>query len=346
MSEYQYINLIKHILENGISKDDRTGVGTLSVFSYNMKFDLRDSFPLLTTKKVYWKAVVEELLWFISGSTDANVLKEKGVNIWDGNSSREFLDSRGLTHYSNGDIGPGYGFQWRHYGAEYKGCRYSGVVCEEPIKLIESEELIKRIECIESIERIECIESEEPIKRIESEELIKRIKLIESEEPINPHKGIDQLKDVIYKIKNTPNDRRIIMTAWNPSDIDKMALPPCHMFVQFWVNTEKKELHSQMYQRSCDVGLGVPFNIASYALLTCIIAKICGLNPGDFHYCMGDTHIYKNHIEAMKLQVERVPYDFPKINIKNIIDIDNIVFEDIELIDYKCHNNIKMNMAV
>ena len=287
MSEYQYINLIKHILENGISKDDRTGVGTLSVFSYNMKFDLRESFPLLTTKKVYWKGVVEELLWFISGSTNANILKEKGIRIWDGNTSREFLDSRGLTHYSEGDIGPGYGFQWRHYGAEYTNmyADYTG-------------------------------------------------------------KGIDQLQDVIHKIKNTPNDRRIIMTAWNPSDLDKMALPPCHMFVQFWVNTEKKELHSQMYQRSCDVGLGVPFNIASYALLTCIIAKICGLTAGDFHYCMGDTHIYKNHIEAMKLQVERVPYDFPKINIKNIVDIDKIVFEDIELIDYKSHNNIKMDMAV
>ena len=287
MSEYQYINLIKHILENGISKDDRTGVGTLSVFSYNMKFDLRESFPLLTTKKVYWKGVVEELLWFISGSTNANILKEKGIRIWDGNTSREFLDSRGLTHYSEGDIGPGYGFQWRHFGAEYTNMYvdYTG-------------------------------------------------------------KGIDQLQDVIHKIKNTPNDRRIIMTAWNPSDLDKMALPPCHMFVQFWVNTEKKELHSQMYQRSCDVGLGVPFNIASYALLTCIIAKICGLTPGDFHYCMGDTHIYKNHIEAMKLQVERVPYDFPKINIKNIVDIDNIIFDDIELIDYKSYTNIKMDMAV
>jgi thymidylate synthase len=159
-------------------------------------------------------------------------------------------------------------------------------------------------------------------------------------------KGIDQLKDVIYKIKNTPDDRRIIMSAWNPTDLDKMALPPCHIFVQFWVDTNKKELHSQMYQRSCDVGLGVPFNIASYALLTCIIAKLCDLTPGDFHYCMGDTHIYKNHIDAMKLQITRVPYDFPKINIKAITDIDNITADDIELIDYKYYENIKMNMAV
>lgn len=285
--ESQYINLIKHILENGISKDDRTGIGTLSIFSYNMTFNLRESFPLLTTKKVYWKGVVEELLWFISGSTDSNILKEKGVKIWEGNSSREFLDSRGLSHYDQGDIGAGYGFQWRHFGAKYTN-------------------------------------------------------MYDSYE----EQGVDQLKDVIYKIKNTPDDRRIIMSAWNPTDLDKMALPPCHIFVQFWVDTNKKELHSQMYQRSCDVGLGVPFNIASYALLTCIIAKLCDLTPGDFHYCMGDTHIYKNHIDAMKLQITRIPYDFPKINIKAITDIDNIKFDDIELIDYKYYENIKMNMAV
>ena len=285
--ESQYINLIKHILENGISKYDRTGIGTLSIFSYNMTFNLRESFPLLTTKKVYWKGVVEELLWFISGSTNSNILKEKGVKIWEGNSSREFLDRRGLTHYDQGDIGAGYGFQWRHFGAKYTNMydSYEG-------------------------------------------------------------QGIDQLKDVIYKIKNTPDDRRIIMSAWNPSDIDKMALPPCHIFVQFWVDTNKKELHSQMYQRSCDVGLGVPFNIASYALLTCIIAKLCDLTPGDFHYCMGDTHIYKNHIDAMKLQITRDPYNFPKINIKDITDIDSITVDDIELIDYKYYENIKMNMAV
>ena len=285
--ELQYINLIKHILKNGISKDDRTGVGTLSIFGYNMKFNLRESFPLLTTKKVYWKGVVEELLWFISGSTDSNILKEKGVKIWEGNSSREFLNNRGLSHYDPGDIGAGYGFQWRHFGAKYTNMydSYEG-------------------------------------------------------------QGVDQLKDVIYKIKNTPDDRRIIMSAWNPTDLDKMALPPCHIFVQFWVDSNKKELHSQMYQRSCDVGLGVPFNIASYALLTCIIAKLCDLTPGDFHYCMGDTHIYKNHIDAMKLQITRDPYDFPKINIKDITDIDNIKFDDIELIDYKYYENIKMNMAI
>ena len=252
-----------------------------------MTFNLCESFPLLTTKKVYWKGVVEELLWFISGSTDSNVLKEKGVRIWEGNSSREFLDSQGLSHYDQGDIGAGYGFQWRHFGAKYTNMydSYEG-------------------------------------------------------------QGVDQLKDVIYKIKNTPDDRRIIMSAWNPTDLDKMALPPCHIFVQFWVDSNKKELHSQMYQRSCDVGLGVPFNIASYALLTCIIAKLCDLTPGDFHYCMGDTHIYKNHIDAIKLQITRDPYDFPKINIKDITDIDNIKFDDIELIDYKYYENIKMNMAV
>jgi dihydrofolate reductase/thymidylate synthase len=208
--EYQYINLIKHILENGISKDDRTGVGTLSIFSHNMTFNLRERFPLLTTKKVYWKAVVEELLWFISGSTNSNILKEKGVNIWDGNSSREFLDSRGLTHYNQGDIGPGYGFQWRHFGATYENMHsdYSG-------------------------------------------------------------KGVDQLQQVIELIKKDPYSRRIVMTSWNPCDVDSMALPPCHMFCQFYVS-KGGYLSCQMYQRSADMGLGVPFNIASYSLLTIV----------------------------------------------------------------------------
>lgn len=283
--EYQYIDLIKLILEKGVDKDDRTGVGTLSIFSHNMRFNLRESFPLLTTKKVYWKGVVEELLWFISGSTDANILKEKGVKIWNGNTTREFLDSRGLSHYSEGDIGAGYGFQWRHFGANYisKSKDYTG-------------------------------------------------------------EGTDQLKWVINEIKTNPDSRRIIMSAWNPNDIDKMALPPCHCFIQFWVN--KGELSSQMYQRSCDVGLGVPFNIASYALLTCLIAKICKLTPGDFYYCMGDTHIYKNHIEQLKEQIIREPFKFPTIEIKDIDDIDNITYDDIILKDYQCYDNIKMDMAV
>ena len=283
--EYQYIDLIKLILEKGVDKDDRTGVGTLSIFSHNMCFNLRKSFPLLTTKKVYWKGVVEELLWFISGSTDANILKEKGVKIWNGNTTREFLDSRGLSHYNEGDIGAGYGFQWRHFGANYisKSKDYTG-------------------------------------------------------------EGTDQLKWVINEIKTNPDSRRIIMSAWNPNDIDKMALPPCHCFIQFWVN--KGELSSQMYQRSCDVGLGVPFNIASYALLTCLIAKICKLTPGDFYYCMGDTHIYKNHIEQLKEQIIREPFKFPTIEIKDIDDIDNITYDDIILKDYQCYDNIKMDMAV
>lgn len=283
--EYQYIDLIKLILEKGVDKDDRTGVGTLSIFSHNMCFNLRESFPLLTTKKVYWKGVVEELLWFISGSTDANILKEKGVKIWNGNTTREFLDNRGLFHYNEGDIGAGYGFQWRHFGANYI-----------------------------------------------------------SKDQDYTDQGTDQLKWVINEIKTNPDSRRIIMSAWNPNDIDKMALPPCHCFIQFWVN--KGELSSQMYQRSCDVGLGVPFNIASYALLTCLIAKICKLTPGNFHYCMGDTHIYKNHIEQLKEQITREPLKFPTIEIKDIDDIDNIKYDDIILKDYQCYDNIKMNMAV
>lgn len=284
--EYQYLHLIKHVLENGIEKMDRTGVGTIGVFGHQFRFDLRYQFPLLTTKRVFWKGVVEELLWFIQGNTNANDLTNKGVKIWEGNGSREFLDSRGLKDREVGDLGPVYGFQWRFWGAEYKDFKtdYKG-------------------------------------------------------------KGIDQLKSCIEMIKKDPSSRRIVMSAWNPSDLDKMALPPCHMFCQFFV--ANGELSCMMYQRSCDLGLGVPFNIASYSLLTYMVAHICGLKPGEFIHVLGDAHVYKNHIDSLKEQITRTPNDFPKLILKtNAKSIDEFKFDDFILEGYNPQSTIKMKMAI
>ncbi|CRL04633.1 CLUMA_CG017702, isoform A [Clunio marinus] len=284
--EEQYLNLIRKIIKKGVTRDDRTGVGTKSIFGTQMRFNLRDQFPLLTTKRVFWRAVAEELLWFIQGSTDAKLLQEKNIRIWDGNSTREFLDASGFPHRQVGDLGPVYGFQWRHFGAEYGTCNddYTG-------------------------------------------------------------KGIDQLKEVIERIKRNPTDRRIIMTAWNPIQIPDMALPPCHCLVQFYV--ADGELSCQLYQRSADMGLGVPFNIASYALLTYMIAHVTNLKIGDFIHTLGDAHVYLNHIEPLKAQIERVPRPFPQLKIKRQVEnIDDFKFEDFEIIGYDPYPTIKMEMAV
>ncbi|KAK3022080.1 hypothetical protein RJ639_045924, partial [Escallonia herrerae] len=284
--EFMYMNLVQDIISSGNQKDDRTGTGTLSKFGCQMRFNLRKSFPLLTTKKVFWRGVVEELLWFIRGSTNAKVLQEKGVHIWDGNASRDYLDSVGLTDREEGDLGPIYGFQWRHFGARYTNMHadYTG-------------------------------------------------------------QGFDQLLDVINKIKHTPDDRRIILSAWNPSDLNLMALPPCHMFAQFFV--ANGELSCQMYQRSADMGLGVPFNIASYALLTCMIAHVCGLAPGDFVHVIGDAHVYRIHIRLLQEQLQRFPKPFPMLSINpQKEDIDSFVAADFNLINYDPHQKIEMKMAV
>ncbi|XP_057966205.1 bifunctional dihydrofolate reductase-thymidylate synthase-like [Malania oleifera] len=284
--EYLYLDLVQDIISNGALKDDRTGTGTLSKFGCQMRFNLRKTFPLFTTKKVFWRGVVEELLWFISGSTNAKVLQEKGIHIWDGNASRDFLDSIGLADREEGDLGPIYGFQWRHFGARYTDMHadYSG-------------------------------------------------------------QGFDQLLDVIDKIKNKPNDRRIILSAWNPSDLKLMALPPCHMFAQFYV--ANGELSCQMYQRSADMGLGVPFNVASYALLTCMIAHVCDLVPGDFIHVIGDAHVYRTHVVPLKEQLLNLPKPFPilKINAEKK-NIDSFVASDFKLIGYDPHQKIEMKMAV
>ena len=285
--EQQYLNLIEDIIKNGDEKSDRTGVGTISKFGAQMKFSLRkNSLPLLTTKKVFWRAVVEELLWFISGSTDANVLKDKKIKIWDGNTSRDFLDKNGLDDYEEGDCGPFYGFQWRHFGAEYKGksVDYTG-------------------------------------------------------------KGFDQLQRCIEQIKTNPNSRRIMLTAWNPPFISQMVLPPCHTFCQFYVNNG--ELSCQMYQRSADMGLGVPFNIASYSLLTIMIAHVCNLRCGDFVHTIGDAHVYKNHVEPLKIQLKRFPKKFPTISVdRNVDNIDSFKYSDFTVHDYKPYPKISMKMAV
>eukprot|EP00543_Licmophora_paradoxa_P013891 CAMPEP_0202476714 /NCGR_PEP_ID=MMETSP1360-20130828/93566_1 /ASSEMBLY_ACC=CAM_ASM_000848 /TAXON_ID=515479 /ORGANISM="Licmophora paradoxa, Strain CCMP2313" /LENGTH=424 /DNA_ID=CAMNT_0049103929 /DNA_START=33 /DNA_END=1307 /DNA_ORIENTATION=+ len=288
--EMQYLEMCRDIINNGIKRGDRTGTGTLSKFGTQMRFSLRDgTLPLLTTKRVFWRGVAEELLWFISGTTNANDLAAKNIHIWDGNGSREFLDSRGLHHREVGDLGPVYGFQWRHFGAKYVDMHtdYTG-------------------------------------------------------------KGVDQLAECIHKIKNNPTDRRILLSAWNPADLNDMALPPCHMFCQFYVDTEKGELSCQMYQRSADMGLGVPFNIASYALLTHMVAHVCGLKPGDFVHTIGDAHVYLNHVDALKEQLTRLPREFPKIKInpEKKDNIDGFTYDDFEVIGYKPHKTIKMKMAV
>ncbi|CAL8073106.1 unnamed protein product [Orchesella dallaii] len=287
--EEQYLSLIKRILDEGQVRDDRTGTGTISVFGTQMRFDLRnDVFPLLTTKRVFWKGIVEELLWFVKGCTNANELKAKGVHIWDGNSSREFLDKMGFKDRDEGDLGPVYGFQWRHFGAEYKTMKddYAG-------------------------------------------------------------QGVDQLQQVIDMIKNDPYSRRIIMTAWNPSDLPQMALPPCHCLAQFYVDPVKNELSCQLYQRSADIGLGVPFNIASYALLTRMLAHVTGRLPGDFVHTLGDAHVYSNHVDALKIQIDRKPRAFPTLKIKReVTNIEDFNADDFDVQGYSPYGKIEMKMAV
>jgi len=286
--EYQYLELVNDIIRTSTIRLDRTGVGTRSKFGASMRFSLRDgSFPLFTTKRVFWRGIVEELLWFISGSTNARDLHDKGVHIWDANASRDFLDKRGLTDREEWDLGPVYGFQWRHFGAKYTGMHTDSSTIG----------------------------------------------------------GIDQLLGCIEQLKTNPNDRRIIMTAWNPVDLPLAALPPCHVLTQFLVSNG--ELTCIMYQRSADMGLGVPYNVASYALLTCMIAQVCDLKPGEFVHMLGDAHVYLNHIQPLTEQIARTPRPFPKVKLTTEIkDITAFKLKDIELVGYDPHPAVKMEMAV
>lgn len=285
--EQKYIDLVKKILTLEKPRQDRTGTGTLSTFGEMLTFDLsQGKIPLLTTKKIFWKAIVEELLFFIKGETNSKKLTKKGIKIWEGNSTREYLDSIGLKERPEGDLGPVYSHQWRHFGAEYKGCDvdYTG-------------------------------------------------------------KGVDQLQNAVDTIKNDPNSRRIVVSAWNPMQLKEMALPPCHLLFQFYV--KENELQCMLTMRSSDVGLGLPFNIASYALLTHLIAHVCNLKATKLIVSLGDTHVYLNHVEALKEQCTRkILNDFPKVVFKESIgNLDDIESYKIELVGYMPQSAIKMEMS-
>ena len=285
--ERRYLDIIKNVIDHGVRKQDRTGVGTVSKFGEVARYSLRDGrIPLLTTKEVMWRFIVEELVWLINGKTDARDLQEKRVPIWDANGRRAFLDALGLRDREEFDLGPIYGFQWRHFGATYVNSRtdYKG-------------------------------------------------------------QGVDQLLEVIETIKKDPHSRRTLINAWNAADLKKMALPPCHVLCQFYV--ANGELSCIMYQRSCDLGLGVPFNIASYSLLTHLIAHVCGLRAGEFCHMMGDTHVYLNHVEPLRRQIERTPTAFPTIRFKRDLgSVTEFVSDDVELIGYTPQPAIYMPMAV
>ncbi len=262
----QYLDLMAHVMENGVQKHDRTGTGTISVFGHQMRFDLSEGFPVVTTKKLHLRSIIHELLWFLKGDTNIRYLKDNGVSIWDEWASEE------------GELGPVYGYQWRSW-------------------------------------------------------------------PTADGRHIDQISEVVDQIKNNPDSRRIIVSAWNVGEIEKMALPPCHAFFQFYVAEGK--LSCQLYQRSADIFLGVPFNIASYALFTMMMAQVCGLQPGDFVHTFGDAHLYLNHLEQARLQLSREPRPLPQIRINpEVKDIFGFRFEDFELVNYDPHPHIKAPVAV
>jgi thymidylate synthase len=285
--EYQYIKLIKDIIDHGTMENGRNG-NAKTIFGAAMHFSLENNkIPILTTKKVAWKTCLKELLWFISGKTDNAILKSQNVRIWNDNASREFLDSRGLTHNLEDDLGPVYGHQWRHFNAKYIDCKTNYA-----------------------------------------------------------NEGIDQLNYIIQSLKDPVErfSRRLIMSAWNPTQLNEMALPPCHIICQFCV-TDTNKLSCSLYQRSGDIGLGVPFNIASYAFLTHIIAKHCGLEPFQFVYFLGNAHIYDDHIVPLTKQVERTPMEFPTINISTLREnINDYEINDFIISEYQYHNPIKMIM--
>jgi dihydrofolate reductase/thymidylate synthase len=296
--EYKYLNFMNNIVSNGNCRDDRTKVGTVSVFGNQMRFDISQSIPLMTTKRVPFKTIVEELLWFCRGDTDAKVLQKKGVKIWDGNTSRDFLDNQGLFHYPEGVLGAGYGFQWRFQGAKYSHSFADTSQCDPALI-----------------------------------------------------GGFDQLKYVEDLLKKDPFSRRIVISAWNPSDFDKTALVPCHILIQFYVEeiAGEKYLSCQFYMRSNDVFLANVFNVVSYSVLTHILAKRHNMKPKEIVYTCGDSHIYSNHIQQVKEQLTRQPRPFPKVVVDDSVkdkDWSEITTDDFELVGYFPHAAIKAQMAV
>ncbi len=262
----QYLDLMRHVRDNGVRKEDRTGTGTVSLFGHQMRFNLADGFPAVTTKKLHLRSIIHELLWFLQGDTNIKYLKDNGVRIWD-----DWADEKG-------DLGPVYGYQWRSWPAPNGG-------------------------------------------------------------------SIDQISNLIEQIRNNPDSRRLMVTAWNPAYVDQMALPPCHCLFQFYVAEGK--LSCQLYQRSADIFLGVPFNIASYALLTLMIAQVTGLQPGEFIHTFGDAHLYLNHLEQVELQLSREPYPLPTMKLNPAIDsLFDFTYDDFELVDYQSHPHIKAPVAV
>lgn len=264
--EYQYLDLMRHVLDNGTKKDDRTGTGTISVFGHQMRFDLQKGFPVLTTKKLHLKSIIHELLWFLSGDTNVKYLQDNGVRIWN-----EWADE-------NGDLGPVYGYQWRSW-------------------------------------------------------------------PTPDGRHIDQIENVLDQLKNKPDSRRIIVSAWNVANVDDMALPPCHCLFQFYVADGK--LSCQLYQRSADIFLGVPFNISSYALLTMMVAQVTGYQPGEFIHTFGDAHLYLNHLEQAREQLSREPKPLPEMHMNpHVTNLFDFSYEDFELVGYEAHPHIKAAVSV
>ena len=262
----QYLDLMRHVRDHGVDKSDRTGTGTRSVFGYQMRFDLAQGFPLVTTKKLHLRSIIHELLWFLQGDTNIAYLKQNGVKIWD-----EWADAEG-------NLGPVYGAQWRTW-------------------------------------------------------------------PTADGRHIDQISQLLEQIRNTPDSRRMIVSAWNVGELDKMALPPCHAFFQFYVADGR--LSCQLYQRSADIFLGVPFNIASYSILLLMIAQVCNLEAGEFIHTLGDAHLYSNHMQQVDLQLSRKPYALPSMRLNSSINrLFDFTFDDFELIDYQCHEHIKAPVAV
>lgn len=314
--EYQYLDLLNAILEKGFWEEGRNGK-TKSLFGHSMRFSLTDGkIPILTTKKTAWKTCLKELLWFIRGDMNNQLLKEQGVHIWDANGSREFLDSRGLTNYEEDELGPIYGYQWRHFNKPY--------YCKNDEKMIKI--------CLNECWNYGNIDS--------NQELVEDYKKLDET-------GVDQLQQIIDALKDPVQrtSRRLVMTAWNPCQLDQMALPPCHIVCQFNVHDGNK-LSCSMYQRSGDFPLGIPFNIASYSFLTHLIAKHCELDAYEFVHFVGNCHIYEEHIEPIKEQLTREPFEFPSIVIKQRKkDINDYQVEDFEIHNYQSHPAIKMKMV-